>query len=216
MKNINLISISIISFFIVLGIACQDQSKTGKKSDIALSEKKKQELTKILNDVYQKDQEYRQLYYSTTEKYGIRSAQMKELSSKMNKADALNLIVVKDIIKKYGWLSDKMVGATGNSALFLVIQHSSEKDQEHFLPMMRKAAQNGAASKQDLAKLEDRVAIDQGHKQTYGTQVGMDEKSGKYYVFPIENPKEVDKRRAALGMIPIAAYLSQWQIEWEN
>ncbi|MBU2266481.1 MAG: hypothetical protein KKB15_00015 [Bacteroidetes bacterium] len=46
-----------------------------------------------------------------------------------------------------------------------------------------------------MAKLEDRVAVDQGHK-TYGTQVGMDEKTEKYYVFPIENPKEVDKRRA--------------------
>jgi hypothetical protein len=216
MKNLNLISISVISFFIVLGIACQGQSKTGKQGDITLSDKKKQELTKILNDVYQKDQECRQLVYSATEKYGIRSSQIKDLGKKMDKVDSLNLIVVKSIIKKYGWLSEKMVGSTGNTALFLVIQHAPEKDQEHFLPMMRKAVQDSAASKQDLAKLEDRVAVDQGRKQTYGTQVGMDEKTGKYYVFPIENPKEVDKRRAALGMIPIAAYLSQWQIEWKN
>ena len=173
------------------------------------------ELTILLNDIYDKDQKVRQSVYSTIEKYGLKSPQIKELAKRMDIVDSTNLVTVKAIIAKYGWLSSNIVGKKGNSALFLVVQHSPEKDQKHFLPIMRQAVQNNAADKQDLALLEDRVATDQGKKQFYGTQIGFNEKTKKYYVFPIDNPKDVDERRAKLGMIPMAAYLSQWQIKWE-
>lgn len=66
-----------------------------------------------------------------------------------------------------------------------------------------------------MAKLEDRVAIHQGKKQLYGTQIGMDERTGKYYLLPLEDPDNVDNRREKMGLGPIAAYLSQWQVEWQ-
>ncbi len=216
MKKSKFILISIISIYYLFSISCQGQLKKDKKPSAILSEEKIKELTTTLNDVYQKDQEYREPVSATIEKYGVKSKQVNDLFKKMNKADSSNLIIVKSIIKQYGWLGSKVVGSTANTALFIVIQHSPKEDMKYFLPIMRKAVQDSAASKQDLAKMEDRVAVDEGRNQIYGTQIGNDSKTGKYYVLPIENPKEVDKRRAAMGMIPIKSYLIEWGIEWKE
>lgn len=134
----------------------------------------------------------------------------------MSFTDSLNILVVKDIISKYGWISSKIVGEKANSALFLAIQHSSDADREYFLPLMRLAVKNNAASTKDLALLEDRVAINDGRKQIYGTQIGFDDKTNKYYVLPIDNPKKVDERRANVGLPSMASYLSQWNLKWDT
>ncbi len=36
-----------------------------------------------------------------------------------------------------------------------------------------------------------------------------------YYVQPLEDPDNVDKRRAQVGLQPLAEYVSQWQIKWD-
>ncbi len=36
-----------------------------------------------------------------------------------------------------------------------------------------------------------------------------------YYVSPFEDPDNVDKRRAAVGLQPLAEYVYQWQIKWD-
>jgi hypothetical protein len=80
--------------------------------------------------------------------------------------------------------------------------------------MMRAAVQDKKASSKDLALLEDRTALNQGKKQIYGSQLGRDDKTKKYYLLPLEDPGNVDKRRAKMGLIPIAEYLRQWGITW--
>ena len=53
----------------------------------------------------------------------------------------------------------------------------------------------------------------QEKKQVYGTQIRMD-KDGGYFLFPIEDPDNVDKRRALVGLEPLADYLSNWKLTW--
>lgn len=178
-----------------------------------LTELKRQELTAVLNRVYRDDQKYRGEVSSYIEKYGIRSSEVKALSKKMSTVDSLNIIVIKEIINKYGWLNKEVVGEQANAALFLVIQHATKNDRKYFLPLMRAAVKNNSASAKDLAFLEDRVADEEGRKQIYGTQMGFDEKTNKYFVLPIEKPDKVDERRAKVGLPPLSVQLSQWQIE---
>ena len=64
---------------------------------------------------------------------------------------------------------------------------------------MREAVKNRKARPEQLALLEDRVALAQGKKQIYGSQIHQDPKSGKYFVAPIEDEPNVNKRRAAVG-----------------
>jgi hypothetical protein len=62
--------------------------------------------------------------------------------------------------------------------------------------------------------LEDRLALRQGKKQIYGSQLARDNSTGKYYVYNLEDPENVDKRRAGVGMPPLSEYLKHWGIDW--
>jgi hypothetical protein len=83
-----------------------------------------------------------------------------------------------------------------------------------YLPLMRDAVKNKNASPKDLALLEDRTAISQGKKQIYGSQIGRNDSTQKFFVRPIEDPDNVDKRRASIGLEPMAEYLTRWDILW--
>lgn len=122
---------------------------------------------------------------------------------------------MKAILDKYGWLGANEVGNQGNTTLFLVIQHSDKVTQEKYLPMMREAVKNGKAKGSSLALLENRVALRQGRRQIYGSQIGRNSETKAYYVYPLEDPDNVDKRRSEVGLEPLAEYVNQWQIKWD-
>lgn len=150
-----------------------------------------------LEQIYEDDQKYREL------------GDWKMILQK----DSVNQKEVIEILKKYGWLSEFVVGEKGADALFLVIQHADIKIQEIYLPMLRKAVQNGDAKPSDLALLEDRVLMRQNKKQLYGSQIRKDKK-GNWIIHPIEDAANVDKRRAEMGLGPIAIYVSRFGLKW--
>ena len=118
------------------------------------------------------------------------------------------------MLDEYGWLGFDKVGRMGAMTIFLVIQHSPLPVQQKYLPMMREAVAKKQASASSLALLEDRVALREGKKQIYGSQVFTDTVTRKNFVAPLEDPDNVDKRRAAVGLGPLAAYLKEFDIEW--
>ncbi len=172
-------------------------------------------LVAILDSIYVEDQTYRKQIDGIEKKYGWESKEMKDHWKIINEKDSINLIKVKSILDKYGWLGADVVGGQGNSTLFLVIQHSDQATQEKYLPMMREAVKNGKAQGSSLALLEDRVALGQGKRQIYGSQIGRDSETQIYYVSPLEDPENVDKRRAEVGLGPLSDYVSRWQIKWD-
>lgn len=168
-----------------------------------------------LDTIFKEDQNCRIQLDTIAEKYGWESTQMKTHLKLINKIDSINLIKVKQILGEYGWLGADVIGANGNLTLFLVIQHADLATQEKYLPTMREAVKNGKASTYNLALLEDRVALRQGKKQIYGSQVGRDKETGNYYILPLEDPDNVDRRRAKVGLRPLSQYLNQWQMKWD-
>ena len=167
-----------------------------------------------LDSIYKEDQKYRLQIDQIEKKYGWESNEMKAHRKIINEKDSINLIKVKSFLDKYGWLGADVAGNQGNSTLFLVIQHSDQGTQEKYLPMMREAVKNGKATGSSLALLEDRVALGQGKKQIYGSQIGRDNETKLYFVSPLEDPDNVDKRRAEVGLQPLAEYVNHWQIKW--
>ncbi len=119
------------------------------------------------------------------------------------------------IIDRYGWLGTDVIGVQGNATIFLVIQHADIAIQEKYIPMMRDAVKKGKAFGSDLALLEDRVAFRQGKRQIYGSQIGRDNETHNYFILPLEDPDNVDKRRAEVGLSTIAEYVNHWQIKWD-
>ena len=167
-----------------------------------------------LDSIYTEDQKYRLQIDEIEKKYGLESKEMKAHWKIIKHKDSLNFIKVESFLDKYGWLGADVVGRQGNSTLFLVIQHSDQGTQEKYLPMMREAVKNGKATGSSLALLEDRVALGQGKKQIYGSQIGRNNYTKLYYVLPLEDPNNVDKRRAEVGLQPLAEYVNHWQIKW--
>ncbi|HQQ98449.1 MAG TPA: hypothetical protein PLX35_14355 [Cyclobacteriaceae bacterium] len=171
-------------------------------------------LQKELLQIFKEDQSVRFAYIEAQNKYGFKSRQVDSLARVVMHIDSVNLKKVKSILDQHGWVGPGVVGGQASQALFLVIQHSDLASQQKYLPMMRDAVQRGDAMGSALALLEDRVALGEGRKQTYGSQIGRDEKSGKYYVLPLEDPDHVDERREKVGLGKLADYVKHWGIVW--
>ncbi len=172
-------------------------------------------LVAVLDTVYMEDQKYRQQIDQIEAKYGWKSKEMQDHWKIINEKDSINLIKVCKILDTHGWIGPDIVGRQGSSAIFLVIQHADLPIQEKYLPLMREAVKKNKAQGSSLALLEDRVALRQGKRQIYGSQVGRDDESGQHYVLPLEDPDNVDIRRASVGLPPLADYVSNWQIKWD-
>ena len=80
--------------------------------------------------------------------------------------------------------------------------------------MMKEAVKNGSANSNSLALLEDRIALREGRKQIYGSQIGTNQITQTQYVLPLDDPDNVDKRRAAVGLENLAEYVKNWNINW--
>lgn len=175
----------------------------------------KDSIIQVLEKVDILDQQYRSQLESVQIKYGGNSPEMKDLFKNMGATDSLNLLKVAAIIDKFGWLGADEIGKSGNTTLFMVIQHSDIQTQDKYLPVMRIAAANGKAALRHLALLEDRVALHHGNRQLYGSQVIWDMKTNHHQVAPLEEPELVDKRRAAMGLPAMAEYLLPFDIKWD-
>ena len=189
-----------------------DIIKQNKEKEEANLDKK---LVAVLDSIYITDQKYRQELDAIESKYGFKSKELMEQWKLINYYDSINLIKITQILDTQGWLGSDIVGRQGNTTIFLVIQHSDLAVQEKYLPMMREAVKSKKASGSQLALLEDRVALRQGKKQIYGSQIGMDETTNKNYVLPLEDPDNVDQRMAEVGLPPLADYVSRWNIVWD-
>ena len=171
------------------------------------------EIKTTLDSVYITDQLLRKQINPIVEEYGWDSEEYKSLSTQIRKQDSINLIIVENIIINNGWLGADDIGEKGNKTLFLVIQHSSPKIWKEYLPILRKAFEDGNALGKHLALLEDRVAVFDGEMQIYGSQISIDSE-GKYSLDPIINPDNVNKRRKEMGLSTIEEYLGLYGLTW--
>ena len=146
--------------------------------------------------------------------YNSSSQESRDLWKTINKSDSANLNKVRNILDKYGWLSVEQIGREGNSALFLVIQHSDLPTQMKYQPMMEEAVKAGKASGGSFALLTDRILIGTSKKQRYGSQIGQNNKTGIKYVLPLEDPENVDIRRGSVGLSPMKEYLEHFKMTW--
>ncbi|GAA4380632.1 hypothetical protein GCM10023088_44230 [Actinomadura verrucosospora] len=107
-------------------------------------------------------------------------------------------------VRRHGWPGVAAVGAEAAHAAWLLAQHADRRPhlQRMFLRALRGAVEAGDADRADLAYLEDRVRVNAGRPQLYGTQYGTAE--GVFGPRPIEDPGGLDERRAEAGLPPMA------------
>ena len=118
-----------------------------------------------------------------------------------------------EIINKHGWPGIDLVGQKGAQAAFLVLQHADHESQKKYLPLLKAVFLKGDLPGQSFALLQDRVLMNEGKPQIYGTQLKSDA-TGALVLWPIDDEVHVDQRRAAMGLPSMAAYLKLFNLEY--
>lgn len=126
------------------------------------------------------------------------------------KEDHRNQELAISIIEKCGMPTLNEVSQRQMTAIWSVIQHSGKKYRKKYFPQIEEAVKRGDLSKQQYALMKDRILMDEGKPQLYGSQL----KNGKLY--KLEAPDKVNERRQEMGMKPIEGYLKRnYNIEYK-
>ena len=168
-------------------------------------------LRKELAERYAKDQQVRTAWvadnYSNTAGKALKSV------------DAGNLAWLKTLVSQHGFPTVKQVGKEGIEDAWMLVQHATADPafQTRVLRKLTTLMKAGAISKQDYALLDDRVQVEQGKPQIFGTQFYVpNDKNGKpisnadgtldLRMRALEDPRHVDQRRASMGLMPLMDY----------
>lgn len=161
-------------------------------------------LRRRLKAIGKADQEVRHRFLAAYRATPRDSALIDSLTRAMHRIDSLNLAEIKDILDVYGWPGKDLVG-DACSTIWLVIQHSDIDTQKEALPMLKEGVIRGDLDRVQIAMLEDRILVNSGQPQIYGTQYWWDESDGtrQLRVYPVKDPDKVDLRRESIGLDPL-------------
>jgi hypothetical protein len=186
--------------WLIIGLAAFVQSlQAGPEKDDKAQPKRNEALRQEILKMVEKDQEIR------TEIVESPSPDPAALR-KMEEIDRKNTARMKEIIAKHGWPGKSLVGEDGAEAAWLLVQHADKNRefQKRCLKLLERAVKAREATAGELAFLTDRVLVGENKKQIYGSQFRTVD--GKLEPYPIEDEKNVDKRRKEIGLSPLAAY----------
>jgi Family of unknown function (DUF6624) len=129
-----------------------------------------------------------------------------EVAAEWERIDADNPRWLEDVLSARGWPGQTLVGEEGAGAAWLLAQHADRDParQRVFVLALRDAVAQGEASPAHLAYVEDRVRVNAGQLQLYGTQFTVTD--GEFGPCPIEDRERLDERRAEAGLEPFADY----------
>ena len=157
-------------------------------------------LVKELKQMRNEDQGIRLLLIDASKRYGDRDKRTVEIRQMMKRIDSKNALRVQQIIDLYGWLGSDELGEEANETLFLCIQHADDLIiQTKYLPILKKAMEEGNADGWQYAFLTDRIKMNRGEKQ---------------FPVPIENPDKVDTLRKEIGLEPMKEYMEDTGFDW--
>lgn len=125
---------------------------------------------------------------------------------KLAKIDSQNAKKIKVIIKNYGWPKISEFGEYTARNTWLLVQHmdSDVQFQAKILAQMKDLLDSNEVINADYALLFDRVQVNSGKLQLYGSQGGCVGK--EWQPKPIESPEGVDQRRIEMGLPSMAEY----------
>lgn len=119
---------------------------------------------------------------------------------------------IKGVVNKHGWPTVDMVGKRASWGAWLLVQHADHdiKFQKKCLELMILAFEKDRKSIVPfcIASLTDRVLVNEGKKQLFGTQFDVD-KEGNLAPSPIKDIDDIDKRRKKYGLGPYEKELEE-------
>jgi hypothetical protein len=133
------------------------------------------------------------------------------------RVDAENTERLREILSNHGWPGTSLVGEQGALDAWLLAQHADHDPafQRQALDLLADAVARGEAKPRELAYLTDRVRINEGREQVFGTQMRPDE-DGVPVPQPVEDRDRLDERRAEVGLGPFDLYVRRFVQHFEG
>jgi hypothetical protein len=158
-----------------------------------------------------KDQEYRLYKPHLHQIIGDTNEIKQDLEQRIKRNERFEAI-----LKEYGFPSISMVGHLGNSAAFLLFQHSTYIRKYYHL--IKKSYRAGEIRPMFYAMITDRYLTECWRKQIYGSQFYQpfrDKKSRKFRLWRVKDFENVNQRRKEMGFhttVEENANRSNWYI----
>lgn len=149
-------------------------------------------------------------------------AQMVELDQKLRsgdvidwdeveKVDTKHTQRVKEMVENIGFLGISKVGKEGSHNAWLLVQHTPDSEFMKMYLQMMEEQDEGEYDKVNHAYLKDRVLLNDGKPQLYGTQLVNDKVTGKPVLYEVEDRENLNKRREEIGLETIEEYLRNFE-----
>lgn len=206
--------ILLITMFSIISCSIETESDQASNSD-----KIEENLISILDTIWRTEQGPIRLRDSLGKVHGYESEEFQEQNEIYHRNHDLNERKILGILDTQGWPDINIVGEQGHLTICNVLQHSGIEVRKKYIPMMKKAVKEKGLAQRLLARSEDRLATDRGELQIYGGQIKYYPETKSFNVWPIIDPENVDKRRAEIGLAPIAEFLAnrrhplKWDLE---
>ncbi|HWW24642.1 MAG TPA: DUF6624 domain-containing protein, partial [Caulobacter sp.] len=186
-----------------VGLALYDGVRADAKAAVAASDPRHRQLFARVA----RDQAWRHLFrdLEAMPQGPLRQMVSRPLSAKICAVDADNTAWLKAEWRTSGWFTTARDGEVANQRAWLILQHADRDPafQRAILPLL--AGETGLQARLNYAHLTDRVAVNAGEPQTYGTQ-GDCVAPGRWEPHPVKDPAGLDARRATLTLPPEAEY----------
>lgn len=169
------------------------------------------ELQSRIYEMYTKDQACReQLKKFHNNELDTNEIKLSDIVSKIRETDSLNYFELKAIVDEFGFPGFDLVGENYSNSFWNIIQHQDNNQtfQQEVLKKMKVECDKDNASKLYYAYLVDRVNVNAGELQIYGTQMQLNTNSSSYEPKPVIEPEKLDERRKAVGLVPISEYIA--------
>jgi hypothetical protein len=180
----------------------KQNDEAGKGSDKALYH--------LLDSMKTEDQKWRnKLVQYWNGELGTDSAVFNSVTHNITLTDSLNYFLLIDIFAKHGYPNYDLVGERGSSNFWLLVQHQDRHPsfQDSVLTKMKIEVDSGKASGENYAYLVDRVKVNTGQPQVYGTQMQLNSKSTSYEPKNVIEPEKLNERRKSVGLTSIEDYI---------
>ena len=166
-----------------------------------------------VTDLWVADQAVRQVYVQTRgfDQTGWQLWARRLAFVRATIQDERSTDTLRELIDRYGWVDANRFGGPVSQHVWLLAQHADDHPdlQARALEQMALHLDDGGVRKRDYAYLFDRVAVNHDRPQRYGTQpLWTCQEDGSLPLAPLEDPEQVDVRRAEMGLGPVAADLA--------
>jgi hypothetical protein len=135
-----------------------------------------------------------------------RALARKAMGDTIDQVDAANQSELLKMLPPEGWFTFSQYGREAATAAFHIVQHSDVAQWRRFVPVLERLVAQGEAEGQSYALMYDRLAVNEGRPQRYGSQLRC--VGGHWQAYPLEDPSNVDERRRSMGLtMPFAEYV---------